>query len=112
MMRGGRGTTNSTFINGKRMLTWEVLQTPEDTAAAHNGGDGGNLSKGEKARVPWMTRDLAHLEERPPDSQQGVHLSQPLRKKKNYIYIYTYIYIYIFNSSVSLVFGVCELWAG
>ena len=29
------------------MLTWEVLQTPEDKKAAHDGGDGGNLSKGE-----------------------------------------------------------------
>ena len=84
------------------MLTWEVLQTPEAKAAAHDGGDGGNLSKGEKARVPRMTRDPAHPGERPPGSQQGVHLSQPLRGKKKKIYIY----IYIFTSNVSIVFGV------
>ena len=82
------------------MLTWEVLQTPEDKKAAHDGGDGGNLSKGERARVPRMTRGPAHPGERPPDSQQGVHLSQPLRKKKKKIYIY------IFTSNVSIVFGV------
>jgi len=91
------------------MLTWEVLQTPEAKAAAHDGGYGGNLSEGEKARVPRMTRDPAHPGERPPGSQQGVHLSQPLRgKKKKKIYIYIYIYLQCFYSFWSA----CELWAG
>ena len=77
----GGENTNSMFIKGKRVLNWEVLQTPQRTKKQRTMGMVEAIwTKERRTGFHWVTRDPAHLEERPPDSQQGSHRSHPLKK--------------------------------